>query len=1113
MSSSSTPSSHSRSRYSHMQSVSESGTAYAPTILSNGQGTKLNVVSRVVIEGKARPGQEGASVKMYLKISLPLDSVAPGSTMPLFAEQKVKVLAAQVHPLDSNSVPYNFSATLSPMLQNAAHALNLPTKSHETFHSAFDLPPPSSPVVTSSRLPGNSENVPPVETHYAGCILVSDYHISYVVPKVLLQYKPSTTLDRSTSRGRRASITEKNHLHFMAAIDMWIPYLTTPPRSPYLLSIPTPKCLHNYIKLRINPTHPTSASMASVSSVEDDASSWNVMSEPYVTRAPHRPSRSRSWNEFADDESSDTSASGSQDSVLQGTFPSTEFLRVRWAKPLKTVDVGGDAGDGRRRVGVDDVKGEVVCGIKGLIFDQERQAVDGIAMAIQYKGTCKGIWHPGVATALGMDVGLRVKGCDVSWLEESSLSWEVNGGVGYTGFDTGKNGRTPVDPGSVSPPKAASPEPCDTLSTSHLQPSATSSLLRAPLPTHGIPDYSFETSTLTSSMPDSAVSSMPSLQTSSEAPPPPVPPGQPITLHLNINELVPPAKNLFTFTISGNIIIRPRPTQIKLQRDNNPVPSTDDQGIVGPISLPHFTVLAVKNENITTIVRNEMEEDDAIVDLYQQGESQIALGSAADVKSIRKGAFAKYNGDGGKVVIRSDWMPSTSRGRASTFSARGTRSRASSIASMALSIQQPRRRGLAKFPSCQAIVMPVVGSTPGSAEFVVRMSLNVPPLESEWLEFGFTHPSLNESHLIESRVASAAEASPRVVIADASVDGISVEHEVASTSAQRDKDSDMVLGDLKGKEWLSWCKVHVGSIGGQVVVDYQVQRTRMNTRSFMTRSTPLHILLPTFTLPVGRFEVRVEAPNGYEIIALQSNFAHDQSVSTGYRFVHSALPEFFQPNISIALTKTSKPMKSFTTSLFLLWALSFIGFALYRLDMRVQLLATSLEHYANDIGHNWNAPPDPITVTTTTTLYTTMEGWVSKPTVEIEASEAASISILPTSAVSTAPISLELPSSASSLAMVSTPVTVEAPPPPPQSILGPPEPQPPDSQETDTPEPSNDSSLSLSTESIFQSLSLPFSFSWMDDPEIKVTLRKLADVADKLWYLVLRAYHYPMNPP
>ena len=61
---------------------------------------------------------------------------------------------------------------------------------------------------------------------YAGEILVNDYHVCYVLPKEF----PIRVTD-SESPSKRSS-----EVHFMAAIDIWVPYLSKPPNSPYLVS-------------------------------------------------------------------------------------------------------------------------------------------------------------------------------------------------------------------------------------------------------------------------------------------------------------------------------------------------------------------------------------------------------------------------------------------------------------------------------------------------------------------------------------------------------------------------------------------------------------------------------------------------------------------------------------------------------------------------------------------------------------------------------------------------------------------------------------------------------------------------------------------------------------
>jgi hypothetical protein len=115
------------------------------------------------------------------------------------------------------------------------------------------------------------------------------------------------------------------------------------------------------------------------------------------------------YQHFADDESSDsTSAPGFSNGFgIQGTFPSTERIRVRWAAPVRNIENG--IREGRRRVGVTDVRGEMLCTILGRGHDQTA-GKEGVLVHLDYKGTCQGIWYPGVATLLGMDVG-HVSAC------------------------------------------------------------------------------------------------------------------------------------------------------------------------------------------------------------------------------------------------------------------------------------------------------------------------------------------------------------------------------------------------------------------------------------------------------------------------------------------------------------------------------------------------------------------------------------------------------------------------------------------------------------------------------------------------------------------------------
>jgi hypothetical protein len=159
----------------------------------------------------------------------------------------VKIHTSQVHPLDHNSVPYNFSSTVSPLLHSAARALNLPARSHDNFASAFNLPKSNGNTSSSRSIKSETgENTPPIDTQYTGQILVSGYSISFVLPKIFLSHQRNggnisdndDPPSRNPANRRRLSIGERNQAQFMAAIDMWVPFICRPPRSPYLVCHP-----------------------------------------------------------------------------------------------------------------------------------------------------------------------------------------------------------------------------------------------------------------------------------------------------------------------------------------------------------------------------------------------------------------------------------------------------------------------------------------------------------------------------------------------------------------------------------------------------------------------------------------------------------------------------------------------------------------------------------------------------------------------------------------------------------------------------------------------------------------------------------------------------------
>ncbi|TCD63534.1 hypothetical protein EIP91_005304 [Steccherinum ochraceum] len=927
-------------------------TAYSST---NGAPVKLNIVTRVAIEGEARRGADmkadGAEVKMFLKMTIPLDGVAPGSTIPLFPEENVKILDSQVHPLDSNSAPYNFSSSACTLLHRGARALNLPARQRVLYTSLFG---------SVSSASSSSSNPPQLEERYVGHVTVSGYHVAYVVPREL---PPRLEELQSRSPGHRRMSTSTS-MQFMAAIKMWIPFQSKPPHSPYLLSIPTPRCLHNHVKLRIFPPvnqSLISASLASLSSAEDEPNQWDVTSDPHVTRTTtpsrHRRNHSQqSYTHFADDESSDSSTSGFPDGCgLQGTFQSAERIRIRWAKLMKPDEISHTA-DGRVRVGVRDVSGATTCVVQDSGEEQGKgkgrstMGEGSIVMNVEYNAVCKGVWFPGVATVLGMDVGLDVGDCDVDWAPEGPRKWTVSGSTGFTGFAVGApeilSKKFPVPPSrqsSVSDSTFLLPSSPDGgiaggTSLNAMRSGSSASLMRVPLPTQTVPDYSFEGSP--SITPTSSIASLPTAPSSPEKRRgsrsrassfgdgiftdtdndqdlPAKPPDMPITIHVNMNDLSPSTRNALEFSIIGQVVVTPRKLSSELTDKN-------------PIVLPRFHVLHSDRESTSILLRSQLES--ASIDVY------TAKGNITHAQSrktvVQPGGQTQCGSDGARIAIRSTQSPATS----SIHSPYGSsRDREDSLLDEDLMFKTPRTNGLLgksvagsvlrrtsmfspsrptrdgplMIPSVTATVTHLASNSEQgeiSRDYAVRACLPAPSdTESEWLEFGLAVLSSSASGPAAITPADL----PEVHVTSVSIEGVPVHYEAKSAAKEANTSpSGTPLDETGEKKWASWVKIHIGEGGGgNVEIVYLVRNSSLAIKEEGKKgktkakdlSAVLDVLLPTFHLPVGRLEVHVETQSGFDIAAIHSNFTQQNSSATGKHLTHYSMPEFFDPQLSLTI--------------------------------------------------------------------------------------------------------------------------------------------------------------------------------------------------------------------
>lgn len=602
------------------------------------------------------------------------------------------------------------------------------------------------------------------------------------------------------------------------------------------------------------------------------------------------------YQHFADDESSDSaSAPGFSDGFgIQGTFPSTERIRVRWAAPVRSIENGTRAG--RRRVGVAEARGEMLCTISGRGRDRTT-GKDGVLVHLDYKGTCQGIWYPGVATLLGMDVGLEATGCEVSWAKGNDPGWDVLGGYGYTGHEIDgaeqphTDNQTSFDMPTMTISSSKLPTPATPnghTPSRQSSISSTSSLLRAPLPPQNVPEYSFESSpttpgsevglssvfyTTTENDTREPTRASSVVQSGSDAPLPSLP----ITLHLNINDLLHPNKNVFTFSIKGIVLVTPRTPSSPAEADESPHTSdADDKSRGLLVSLPRFRILAADTEQIETTVRNNVDSPTDVVEVC----------SSSDPKARRvelaHGARTRVSSHGGFVTLRPlrVQLPRTpvssksatrreSIGRPTELQRTPGLHRVVSSSSLRESLHtapKPVRDGLLMIPHIDATITPLC--TEGASiprTYAVCIRLPAPSdADNEWLDFGLGHVSPSQN----------TEKSPtgpvRVQIVAASLDGVPVKFETTTIAKKGPSTgSALVFEQMSGKEWETWVRVRVGpSSCGNVEITYIVNEHNNDSgkkgkgKERATTGSGLDIILPSFSIPVGRLHVDVATPTG-----------------------------------------------------------------------------------------------------------------------------------------------------------------------------------------------------------------------------------------------------------
>jgi len=340
-----------------------------------------------------------------------------------------------------------------------------------------------------------------------------------------------------------------------------------------------------------------------------------------------------------------------------------------------------------------------------------------------------------------------------------------------------------------------------------------------------------------------------------------------------MNDILPPSKNAFTFNITGTVLVISRPRAF----NGHPLGSnstTDADADPIPIVLPRFSVLAADAETTATIIRNECEA--ATVEVYN------ISGNLRDAQTrrtvLQRGGMSRCGSDGGRIALRSiarsliptrgnsaadDTVENNRRppSRPRTPTGRNRTATGVSLAPFFGALSKRRRDGRLMIPSVMVLVTPLLVDTVTSTDaYAVRILHPAPcEMESEWMEFGL------------ARVDDASPKDcelPSVEIASVSIDGMPVRFEMSAATKHGEGspiDLSPSLDKVGSKSWVAWVKVHLGDLTGDLQIDYLVKNPNDGLRQGKGKARDdgyEGILLPTFTIPVGKLEVNVESSTG-----------------------------------------------------------------------------------------------------------------------------------------------------------------------------------------------------------------------------------------------------------
>ena len=622
-------------------------------------------------------------------------------------------------------------------------------------------------------------------------------------------------------------------------------------------------------------------------------------------------------------------------------------------------------------------------------------------------------------------------------------------------------------------------------------------------------------------------------------------PKMPITIHLNMNDLLPPSKHDFKFHITGTVLLTPRQPLLGSSRryyssPNPSHPASDDEVEIGIMVLPRFRVLHSDREYVSCTVRNDAQ--DATLDVYN---------SAGDIRDaqtrktvLQRGGHIKCGTDGARISLRPvKRSPSPSRrsrenglhaskgpsrSRPRTPSGTSHRDISPSLLRQSLftsMLRTPvRRDGPLMIPYVNATITPllIAGST-SSPKYAVRINLPAPSDDDlEWLEFGLALPRMDGDPPVTEQ--------PKVEVASASIEGVPVRVTTRAVTKPEVNGSTVPFGDASAKEWITWVRVHVGEAGGgKMDILYLVTESGRSApekeKPVSATPTPiiLSALLPSFSLPVGELEVQIPVQTGwwyiycfaltllidrvpgFDIIPYETNLAHEQISAQGRKLTHYSMEEYFYPRLFLVIRASTPTQAPIPQGRFRSWSRSHILTALLAIicvvlcislrQTQVQLSAAlrSANAIETDVAFQ-SVLVHTITITTTTTATETIETLAVSsthsyvPSAQQQTTNAHAPSSPPPPPADVA-FSSSSPSTARSIPTI-TPIPVAAP----------------------------DAGDALATLHSFSTL-WSFRLELPPLPDIKLppaanaTLQTVLDSLDTVYQLFRKVLHYPLDPP